>query len=222
MIKKLSRPEKVTSAKVNIKASIMPEALTKAAQSERTRKLILETGIRCLHQYGYARTSLNLISKEANISRGPLHYHFKDPNDLMGAIAGALPREVSIETRRRLTKAVTPEERLKTILNIGLEQHHDAHHFVAMELLLAARNDVELAKAIRPHLNISETVIDDWWCDYLAMLRWPRKRLLAYRSLLVACLRGLSIDYVLHEDDEAHARAMALMKEVFLSFATRA
>jgi AcrR family transcriptional regulator len=195
--------------------------LTKAAQTEHTRALILQTGIKCLYKYGYARTSLNLIAKEAGISRGPLHYHFKDPNDLMAAIGAVLPRDVTAQTRRRLTSASNLAERLGTLIDIALEQHSGIHHFVAMELLMAARNDEALAKALRPHLLQSELVVDDWWCDYLQLMRWPRERLLALRSVTVAALRGLSVDYVLHRNDDAHARAVALMREMFLLVAAQ-
>lgn len=190
--------------------------MTKAAQTEQTRSLILQTGMKCLYKYGYARTSLNLIAKEAGISRGPLHYHFKDPNDLMAAIGAVLPRDVTAMTRRRLTEASNLPERLTTLIDIALEQHSGVHHFVAMELLMAARNDEALAKALRPHLLQSERVVDDWWCDYLHLMQWPRERLLALRSVTVAALRGLSVDYVLHRDDVAHSRAVALMREMFL------
>ncbi len=84
-----------------------------------------------------------------------------------------------------------------------------------MELLIAARNDEALAKALRPHLLQGELALDDWWCDYLQLMRWPRERLLALRSVTVAALPGLSVDYVLHRSDDAHARAVALMREIF-------
>ena len=195
--------------------------MTKAEQTEQTRALILQTGIKCLYKYGYARTSLNLLAKTAGISRGPLNYHFKDPNDLMAAIGAVLPRGITQQTRRRLMAVSNLGERLTTLIDIALEQHRGIHHFVAMELLMAARNDEALAKALRPHLLQSELAVDDWWCDYLHLMRWSRERLLALRSVTVAALRGLSVDYVLHRNDEAHARAVALMREMFLLVAAQ-
>lgn len=195
--------------------------MTKAEQTEQTRALILQTGIKCLYKYGYARTSLNLIAKVAGISRGPLNYHFKDPNDLMAAIGAVLPRGVTQQTRNRLMAVSDLPERLTTVIDIALEQHRDIHHFVAMELLMAARNDEALAKVLLPHLLQSEVAVDDWWCDYLQLMHWPRERLLALRAVAVAAMRGLSVDYVLHRDDEAHARAVALMREMFLLVAVQ-
>lgn len=200
-------------------AAVERPPMTKAKQTERTRGLILQTGIRCLYKYGYSRTSMNLIAKEAGISRGPLHYHFKDPNDLMAAIGEVLPRSVPAETLRKLGAARTLDERLTVVIDIALSQHRGAHHVVVMELLMAARNDEALAKVLRPHLIDAESAIDDWWCEYLDLIRWPRERLLALRTVTVACLRGLSLDYVLHRNDASHLRAVALMREMFLALA---
>jgi AcrR family transcriptional regulator len=193
--------------------------LPKAEQTRRTRELIVETGIRCLAQAGYANTTMMLISKEAGISRGPLHYHFADRHALMAAIAEALPHGVTDAMIRRFSAATTIGGRLDAIVDVALEQHFGQHHFAAMELLLAARNDAELSAAIRPHFLASEAVIDAWWIEYLALLRWPRSKLVAFRHVSVACLRGLALDQLLQGDDEAHRDALGLFREMFLAFA---
>lgn len=193
--------------------------VSKAEQARRTRALIVATGVRCLADYGYASTTMLLISREAGISRGPLHYHFADRNELMAAIAGALPRGASAEVLKRLMRAKTLEERLATVIDVALEEHRGTHHFAAMELLLAARNDPELSDAIRPHFLESEGAIDEWWAEYLSMLRWPKARLIAFRNVTVACLRGLALDHLLHDDPEAHDQALTLFREMFLQAA---
>ncbi len=193
--------------------------LPKAEQSRRTRSLILETGIQCLVDYGYTQTSMHLISKVAGISRGPLHYHFDDKNALMAGIAELLPMRASSAVLRKLSAAKTIEQRLTTLFDIGIEEHLGPHHFAAMELLMASRQDEGLRNAIGPHFQSSEAAFDDWWCGYLGLMNWPRERLLAFRTVLVACLRGLALDNVLNRDPKGHARAMELFREMFLQFA---
>ena len=194
------------------------KVVPKAEQARRTRALIVETGIRCLAQHGFANTTMLLISREAGISRGPLHYHFADRNELMAAIAEALPRGVSKKLMDRLLAPKTLEARLETMVDIALGEHLGPHHFAAMELLLAARNDPELAKAIQPHFLDSENISDDWWIEYFGMLRWPAARLIAFRHVAVATLRGLALDYLLHGDAEAHKNALELFREMFIAF----
>lgn len=195
--------------------SIVP----KAEQARRTRGLIIETGIKCLADHGFANTTMLLISREAGISRGPLHYHFADRNALMAAIAEALPRGVDLALLDRLMRPTTIDGKLQTLIDIALDEHLGAHHFAAMELLLAARNDPELSAAIKPHFLASEIAIDNWWTEYFGMLGWPSGKLVAFRHVAVACLRGLALDHLLQGDAKAHSDALGLFREMFLTFA---
>ena len=209
----------MTDADASIAQTKAPKSVVpRAEQARRTRALIVETGIRCLASHGFANTTMLLISREAGISRGPLHYHFADRNELMGAIAEALPSGVSKKLMKRLMDRKTLEDRIETVIDIALDEHLGPHHFAAMELLLAARNDPELAKAIQPFFLESETLSDDWWTDYFAMLHWSPERLVAFRHVAVACLRGLALDYLLHGDAKAHSKALELFREMFMTF----
>lgn len=193
--------------------------LPKAEQTRRTRQLIVDTAIRCLAEVGFAGTTMLLISREAGISRGPLHYHFADRNALMGAIAEALPRDIPRAVLTRLSAARTLEQRVSAVIDVALSEHLGPHHFAAMELLLAARNDPELTDAIRPHFARSEAAIDEWWAEYLGELGWTRDRLIALRTVAVACLRGLALDHVRRGDDGAHRHAVAAFRDMFVGFA---
>jgi AcrR family transcriptional regulator len=198
-----------------------PLRVPKAEQSRRTRELLIQTGIRCLAEYGYSQTTLLLIANEAGVSRGPLHYHFRDKNDLMAAIAAALPRRVAPEVRARLETLTDPIERFASVIDVALEGHTGHHHFAAMELLMAARNDPQLADAIGPHLDEAEAATDAWWMEYMAGLDLPGEELLALRHVAVACLRGLALDHILHQDREAHARAGEMFRAIFMAQANR-
>jgi AcrR family transcriptional regulator len=192
--------------------------LPKAEQSRRTRDLIIETGIRCLARFGYLQTSMQLIAKEAKISRGPLHYHFKDKNDLMSAIAERLPRRIDPATARRLAAAISIEDKVSTLVAIGIEQHLGDHHVIAIDLLSAARRDQDLAQAIMPHLSASEKAIDEWWVTFGAELGWSVERMRAFRTVFVAALRGLALDYTIQTDKAHHQQAAQLLQMMLLEF----
>ena len=202
--------------------TVRPPRVPKAEQSRRTRELLVQTGIRCLAEYGYSQTTLLLIANEAGVSRGPRHYHFRDKNDLMADIAAALPRRVTPEIRARLEWLTDPHERFAAVIDVALEGHTGHHHFAAMELLMAARNDPELAAAIGPHLDEAEAATDSWWMEYMAGLDLPADELLALRHVAVACLRGLALDHILHQDRAAHARAGEMFRAIFIATTNRA
>ena len=195
--------------------------ISKAEQSTRTRALIVETGIKCLARYGYANTSLHLIAQQAGLSRGPVHYHFTDKNDLMGAIAEALPQQAPEKTRKRLAEASTPEERMKALVEISVEQHLGDHHFVAIELLIAARQDPDLAASVMPHFSTGEDAIDKWFVNYAEGLGWDAERLITFRIVLVAALRGLAIDNVQREGSGVHSAAAEMLKDMVLQYLLR-
>jgi AcrR family transcriptional regulator len=190
--------------------------LSKSEQTRRTRALIIETGIRCLAAYGFTQTSMHLISKEAGISRGPMNYHFADKNDLMGAIAEALPLGAGQDVLSRLRAVTGVEARLAAIIDLAIEQHRGMHHFAAIELLVAARQDPALAQAIGPHFEVAENQLDRWFCDYMAELNWVKSTLVAFRTVMVAALRGLALDHVLQADSEAHKAALSMFRHMFL------
>jgi AcrR family transcriptional regulator len=147
-----------------------------------------------------------------------VHYHFADKNDLMGAIAEALPQRAPEGTRRRLAEAKTTKERMKALVDIGLEQHLGDHHFVAIELLIAARRDPQLAASVLPHFSAGEANIDKWFVDYAEGLGWDDERLLTFRALFVAALRGLAIDHVQQADGGVHGQAAAMLKDMVLKY----
>jgi AcrR family transcriptional regulator len=193
------------------------DTLSKAERSRRTRALLIETALSCIARYGYARTSLKLIAEEAGVSRGPLHYHYKDKNELIGEAAAALPLIISSATLKRLAMARTIEERVETMIDLALDQHLGDHHIVACELLMATRQDPELARTVLPHLSAAEEAIDARWIEYAKDLGWSNERLTVFRRLFVAALRGLAIDHI-ENGSELHAAVAAMLKEMLMGF----
>lgn len=193
------------------------DSLSKAERSRRTRALLIETALSCLARYGYAKTSLKLIADEAGVSRGPLHYHYKDKNELMGAVAEALPQRVSEESAQRLRQATTIEERIDALVDLGIEQHLGDHHLIACELLIATRHDPELAEVVLPHISSGERKIDKWWSEYARDLNWDDDTLIAFRRMFVAALRGLALDHI-EFGNSGHANAAAMLKDMVIAY----
>ena len=57
-----------------------------AEKSLNTRSQILEAGIECLVEYGYAETKTERIAKGAGVSRGAMTHHFPSRAELFQAI----------------------------------------------------------------------------------------------------------------------------------------
>lgn len=110
----------------------------------------------------------------------------------MGEAAEALPPLISSDTMQRLAKARTIEERVEMLVDLALDQHLGDHHIVACELLMATRQHSELARSVLPHVLVAEQAIDARWIEYARELGWSDERMVVFRGLFVAALRGLA------------------------------
>lgn len=60
-----------------------PARTGKAAKSEQTRTLILETALRLFAERGYDRTTMRAIAQEAGVSVGNAYYYFSSKEHLV-------------------------------------------------------------------------------------------------------------------------------------------
>ena len=64
----------------------MTATISKAEQSERTRRALLDIGRRLFTEKGYANTSTEEIVQRAEVTRGALYYHYRDKAALFEAV----------------------------------------------------------------------------------------------------------------------------------------
>lgn len=57
-----------------------------SVKSTTRKKIILSTALDCFIQFGYAKTSLDVIAQKAGISRPLIYLHFKNKQDLFTAM----------------------------------------------------------------------------------------------------------------------------------------
>ena len=62
--------------------------------TEATQNLILEAAVALFNQYGVAKVSSNNIARACNISKGNLHYHFKNKQSIIHSIYDQFSSEV--------------------------------------------------------------------------------------------------------------------------------
>jgi AcrR family transcriptional regulator len=111
-----------------------------------TRAKIMEAGVRCLSQFGYAATSTPLVAKMAKVSRGSLLHQFPTKVDLVLAVA-----QHAYLIQRDFVRglvAANPPGRDQFIGGVqAVWQGLQLPEAVAvMEVMIAARTDPELAE----------------------------------------------------------------------------
>lgn len=68
------------------------------AETEETRATLLATARRVFTEHGYADTSMDDLTAQANLTRGALYHHFGDKKGLLAAVV----EQIDAETDRRL------------------------------------------------------------------------------------------------------------------------
>ena len=191
-----------------------PNAERRAA----TRAKIMEAGVRCLAEFGYAATSTPLVARMAKVSRGSLLHQFPTKVDLVLAVAEhawLIQRDFV-----RAQVAANPPGRDQFISGVqaawkGLQT---PEAIAVMEVMIAARTDPELTERYGDFASRRE-----------ASMHRTRRRMAegqlgapdhvaevdAIAYLTHAALRGLALDTVFigRPSDEAE-KVLALLEDI--------
>lgn len=59
------------------------------AQAEATRQQILDSALKLFDEQGYIQTSLSMIARDADVTRGAIYWHFQNKEEILQALAEA-------------------------------------------------------------------------------------------------------------------------------------
>ena len=178
-----------------------------ARKSQATRRLIIDTTIRCLAKHGYHESTYIRISRESGVSRGAMRHHFPSRTDVMRATIEHLHAKRLSAFRK--AAASIPAGQSRTRANIEALWRHVNHpmFMVFIDLALAARNDRELAAIYRP---AQENFRRE--CYYAALELFPewlpqREQLRNAIDMAIYMMEGMVLDD-LSPDGERAARLL--------------
>ena len=114
------------------------------------RARLLEAGVECLVEHGFAGTSTTLVSERAGVSRGAQLHHFPTKNDLVLAAVDHLTAVRGSELAAAASRLPSGARRTRAVLTM-LGDHFTSPVFTAaLELWVAARTDENLLAAVAP------------------------------------------------------------------------
>jgi AcrR family transcriptional regulator len=101
----------------------MPQARarTKAEQSVATRRKLLSVARRLFATRGYSGTSIDDITRRANVTRGALYHHFSDKGDLFRGVFEEVQDELGVKITAAAAAEAKPEKHLEAGLNAFLD-----------------------------------------------------------------------------------------------------
>ncbi len=186
---------------------------TQAERSAGTRARVLKSAIKCLYKYGYSATTTLLVAEEAKISRGAMLHQFPTKTELMLFVVRAA-FEDGVSRHRKC---------LETAKDVHLELAQHAWEAIsgpagiaALEILMGARSDPQLAKKLIPLF----ARIEEEEFNISASLDTSGGRLVSPTSvrLYYWALRGLSIGNLVTEDPKEIQKCLELLKKIFFTY----
>lgn len=103
----------------------------KAAKSEQTRTLILETALRLFAERGYDRTTMRAIAQEAGVSVGNAYYYFSSKEHLVQGFYDRIAGEHAAAVRPVLEGDKDLTVRIRGVLLGWLDVAEPYHRFAA-------------------------------------------------------------------------------------------
>lgn len=92
--------------------------------AEKTRVAILKAALKVFYKKGVSRATLSDISKAAGLSRGAIHWHFKDKSDLFLQLYDHMSQKTSLRTESWSDESIQTLNDLKEMVLSGLESFY--------------------------------------------------------------------------------------------------
>ncbi|NOY76570.1 MAG: TetR/AcrR family transcriptional regulator, partial [Calditrichaeota bacterium] len=85
--------------------------------SEHTKERILQAAARIFGKFGYTKTNIEDIAREAGIGKATIYHYFKSKEDVFLTIVRNEAHSLEIRIDEALKKAGSPQEKLKTFFH---------------------------------------------------------------------------------------------------------
>lgn len=123
------------------------------ADSEATRRQILNAARACFSAQGYGPTTTRMIADAAGMTAGAVHHHFGRKQDLMVAVHQDVSSRSAVRLRERTAGAVTAREMACGALDVivGLMEEEPGVTFFEVTAFEEARRHPELAAIAEDH-----------------------------------------------------------------------
>ena len=198
----------------------MPSRRTNAERTAETRGRLIDAAVDTLYQWGYAATTTIAVADIAKVSRGAMLHHFPTRVDLLFAAAEHILTDQRRLRREKLDVYSPGPERFFAGGDISWDVQKRPGTIALLEIMMASRSDVELAKRLKPLLQqiqdmrqaAAEHLAADLGITDVATMR-------TLLRVHLACLRGLAIDLMFTQDPEDVEQARKLFLDYEHAFA---
>lgn len=174
------------------------------SQQERSRQMkdrLIEATLVCLQKYGYHGSSLTLILKEANVSRGAWNHHYSSKKDLVVDAAESILNYAIFRAKEVAHTLKSKKDFLFILDFIWKTFYTGRHRDVWIEFNVAARTDTELKERLLPILQNFHQSLDQVWIESLGSVE-DQTDIRTLMNLTIYTLRGMALQSASYDKPE--------------------
>lgn len=196
-----------------------PNAVRRAS----TREKILKATVRCLAEHGYAETSTPRVTRLADVSRGSLLHQFPAKVDLIIAVAEYAAGRMGEMNTAAIGALPRGRERFIGVVDAFWANLQTPESIALLEIMLASRNDKELAQHITKFAAAFERAVDTSARRFAERtgLRNEDGESEALARVTRMALRGLLIETMLSGEHAKPGQVIEALKSIRAAFHDR-
>ena len=205
---------------LNLYTPYIRYSIVLAHDREEKIRAILQAAVRVLAEKGYSNATIPEISEAANVSRGILHYYFKDKEDL---VCRALTSSTSrmVQSSLEGLKGRSAEEIAENVVNIhrkNLSKYADFYGFL-FEMWCISRRSKRIRKEFT---NCQEKVLSaiKGWLDNASdqgIIKIDLSQSETIAQLLMAITDGTAFELIDHPEKLDDKKVSVLLRKMILS-----
>jgi len=175
-------------------------------KSEASRRSVVEAAVRALANQGFARTSVSDIADSAGMSKGVVHYHFANKDDLISRVLEHCSEIIRTRVRAAWDLGGAPTERIRRLLREAwaVRREGGPEIRVMMDLMTQAVHDTQLRVAVRKMIQATrEQLIAEFMLSFQTLGLRPKVSPMVITRMLMASLDGLCMHQLFDPADPA-------------------
>lgn len=164
-------------------------------KSTSTRITLLKATVECLAEFGYAKTTTQLVAASAKISRGAMLHHYSSKSELISATIDFIIFQRMLKFYSEIAQ-LTKKQRVEQGQGVEIvwKSMQSPEYEAYLELSIASRTDKDLKKVF----NKRARALDNYCFDQTSVFfpEWDNKtedKLRLAQDLIMCALEGLYI-----------------------------
>jgi AcrR family transcriptional regulator len=191
------------------------------AKREEKVKLILTTALSLLARKGYENTTINEIADTAGISRGLLHYHFKDKEDLVAKALTFGFGPMWDSSVGKIQNARSPEQLVDIMIDVLKTNVSENPDFSALlfEMWVTGRRSTRIRKVFNDGFNEAIDRLKGLFefASNVGIVKIDKDDAEGIVRILLAMYHGLAIQLMANRDKINDEKVWVSVRKVLLS-----